>query len=364
MKLQADAKELSNALSKLVKIASGNRAQEILNHVLLETGDNVLKLTANNLDMSITTSVKAYIVTPGEFTLPANKFSQIVESCKKQITLEIKDTVATIKEGKSSIKIQGIEAKDYPRVQFDSSNTVEIDSSILLNGLTKTVFAVMPSKLSGGLLSGVYLNITNNKIEFAGTDGNRLSTYEAEVNLKHSITALIPQDIVIELVKLIPKDSLAILSITKDTIYFKFNQLFITARLLEGQYPRYKQLIPQDNDNIALIDRSKLISVLKKIKIITETQTNKVSKVVFKFKDDVLSISYNSTEGQLTEELSCSYKGKELDLGFNPRYIFDVLSLIGSDQVYLKMQGSLNPVLVLPVDQDPFVNLIMPMPIN
>ena len=369
MKFTARVDELNNALSKMVKIASGNR-QQILNHILIEAKDRLLTLTVNNLEMAITISIDADVLIEGKFTLPAVRFSQIVVSSKKQVTVEIIESEAIITEGKSKIKIQGISASEFPKPKTTELDFFEIDSQVFLNGLTKTVYATDHIN-SNSVLNAVSLNIDNNKIEMAATDGNRLASYENEIQLDKTLTALIPRDTALELIKLCPKQGNISLSLNQNSIYFMFDQLFFISRLLEGQYPRYKQLIPHHNENIAQINTADLITALKKINIILgvakveNTGKNyKINITNFKFTDNNLSISYKSSEGDLSEELGCIYSGQDLSINFSFNYVLDVLKLIETKDVCFKMGGALSSALILPTSEERFTNLIMPTQIR
>lgn len=369
MKIGIEKQNLLKILGRAQNIVEKRNTMPVLINVLLEASKNTLKIFATNLEVSLTTETEAEIKEPGKVAVSAKSLFDIIKELpdgKIELTKGDNNWLR-ITQGKSVFNLVGISPDEYPI--FPSHTTkdfMEIESSVFTDMIAKTIYSVSTDETRYHL-NGVYFErpIGNNKKDgylMVATDGHRLSI----VNHMDKNSTEVNEGVII------PRKGLSEIYKLLETTEGKFKmaiegaQLIVVQdastlmiRLIEGKYPNYKQLIPQNLGEKVRISREQLLSSLKRVSLLS----NQKSKgVTLNFADNLLEITSNNPElGDAREEIIVDYKGKSLKIGFNAKYIMDVLNSIGEDEVNFDLKDQLSPGVVTPNTDNGYTCVIMPM---
>lgn len=372
MKFNIEKNALLQGLRMVEKITLQRGIQPVLANILMEAVDGrTLKLTSTDLDILIKCNVKATIKEEGSITLPAKKLLEIVSKLPdKAINFVLgENNVVEITCGNSKFDIVGIDANEFPQVLdeelLNSPDKIDVEIKPFLKAVKQTVFSTA-SYDTNNILSGVYCKIINNELEMAATDGNRLSRIVEKVSTTDDkdISVVIPSKTLNELVRLIADsddDKFSIL-VKKGQILFKLDDRVLLSRLLEGQYPKYQQLIPEKGEKIAVVDREELISALDRASTMVNERT---SIVKFTFSDNKLLLKADTSDaGSSMDLVEVEYKEEELIIAFNYKYVLEALKIMDSEKVRIDLNSSLSATLFKPFNDENYICLVMPVQIR
>lgn len=369
MKFKIQKDILYNALNAVVKAAATKSIQPVLSNVLMETIDNQIKFCATDLDISIEVRVSAVIEEEGSITLPVKKLSEIVSKLPNNeisFNLNTENNITEIKCGNSKFDIIGINSSEFPPISYpESEDLIEVELEPFLKAIKQVAFASSGYD-TNNILSGVFFNINNNVLEMAATDGNRLTrvikNIETENNKEYSV--VIPSKTLTEFSKILlgTDDKNVFITIKNGQISFKLTDRFLVSRILEGQYPKYQQLIPSNYENYVLINRDNLISSLDR----TSTMVNERTSIIkFIFKENNLNLLADTPNfGDCSDNVEIDYDKDELIIAFNYKYVLDALKVIDTDNIKMELNGPLSSVLIKPDSEEDYLNLIMPVQIR
>ncbi len=306
--------------------------QPVLANILVETVDkSTLKFSATDFDLTVVTLVQAQVKEEGKITLPAKKLSEIVSKLSDNL-IEFKLNPETnsmnIKCKSTKFDIIGISANEFPEIvknEFEEESAIEIEIKPFNKAIKQAGFAAAGYELNN-LLSGVVCDISENVLEMASTDGNRLARVREKIeNNKKQNQLIIPSKTLQEFEKMssfINEDSIKIYT-DKTRVIFKSENTMLISRLLEGQYPKYNQLIPNESPKEAVVNISQLISSLERVAIMVNEKT---SIVKFEFKENKLILSADTPDsGASEDEFDIDYQAEEMKIAFNYKYVLDAL---------------------------------------
>lgn len=313
------------------------------------------------------------VTTQGSITLPAKKLNEIISKLPDQpinFSLDTETNKTEIKCGNSKFDLLGIASTEFPNVVeneliSDSADSIDIEITPFLKAIKQTVFAAAVYD-SNNVLSGVYCNISDNKLEMAATDGNRLSRAIENINNEDNkdYSVVIPSKTLNELSKLITGSSEDKLSIVvkNGQIAFRLKDRYLTSRLLDGQYPKYQQLIPQSSEKKAVIDREAFVASLDRASVMVNERT---SIVKFTFDDNKVLLKSDTPDfGDSMELLEAEFTDDELIIAFNYKYVLEALKIMESEKVRVELGGSLSATMFKPESEDDYLCLIMPVQIR
>ena len=373
MKFLVKKEDIFNGIRLVANVAAMKTTQQpVLANILIETlNENSLRLTATDFDLTISTSVEAQIVEEGKITLPAKKLNDIVSRLSdKLITFELnKDTNSVnIQCENTKFDIIGISASEYPNVleiNLSDDNSTDIDMKPFVKAMRQAGFAAASFE-TNSVLSGVVCDIKENVLEMASTDGNRLARVREHIsNLKNKSSQLIiPSRTVNEFLKmssLLNDDSLKIYT-DKTKLILKTEKTMLISRLMEGQYPKYNQLIPNENPKVAVVNKNKLLSALERVSIMVNEKT---SIVKFEFNENKITLKADTPDAGASEEsFDIDYKNEDILIAFNYKYVIDGLKNIDQDEVKVEMNTNLSATVFRPNSEDDYISLIMPVQIR
>ena len=373
MKFVIQQEDLNNGIKTVENAASTKALQPVLLNILIETiGTNAIRLVATDLDLTIITEVDAQVEEEGRITLPTKTLNEIVSKLgNKLITFEKPEDTSTVNITcqKSKFDIIGISANEFPpevyNVETNEEEGFRIDVKPLTKAAKKAGFAAA-SYESSNLLSGIVCSINGETLEIASTDGNRL----ARVREKITNTDETPRQLIIpartmsefnKVSAYIKEDSVQVYA-EKTKMVIKSEKITIISRLLDGQYPKYEQLIPPESPKNIIVNKNDLLSALERVAIMVD---NKTSIVKFDLKPNQLLLTADTSDsGKSEEELSIDYAGEEMVIAFNHKYVQDALRNIECEEVKIGMNTSLSATVFRPNCEEDFVCLIMPVQIR
>lgn len=365
MKLLCTQENLKNGIGIVEKIIGKNINLPILDNVLLEATEGKLKIASTNLEIGITCWIRSKIETKGAITIPVKIFSNFVSNLPSGSTIKIeeKNGIVGIESENYKANIKGIEAKDYPLIpQIEDEPALEINAQDLKIALMKVISA---SSLNDARpeLTGIFMhtNIKDGQIKFAATDSFRLSesTIITKINKREDFSLIIPGKTAHEVIRIIGDSSESVkISNTESQILFNLGDIHIISRLINGNYPSYTQIIPNEFTTEFLVSKEELVKGLKMASFFAGSN-NDVKINILKEK---ISISSSSSEvGDNITDITIENSGKEVELIFNYRYIIDGLLNIDSPQVKLMVSGQHTPTILKNEKNGNFLYLVMPI---
>jgi len=364
MKAQILKENLAKALSVAGRVVSTRGSLEILSHVLLSTEKGRLRVSATNLEIGINYWVGGKIEKEGDITIPARLFIDVVNSISSEkIDLSVEELNVRVKSENDNLVIKGISAEEFPVIPtIQGTPSFTIKASILKDALNLVNFAAALEE-SRPVLSGIYFNLDGDKLTIAATDSYRLAEYvlKLEKKVEKKIEIIVPARTMIELSRVIADlDEEIKVFINDNQILFSAKDIEFTSRLIEGQFPDYKQIIPKDNETKAVLQSSEFTNALKVASLFARESANSINLVV-KPKGEVEIKAISAQIGESDTVIKADVEGKEGEITFNSKYLLDVLNNLKVKAVTLEISGKLSPG-VIRVDNGPeYVYIIMPL---
>lgn len=366
MNLSIAKDQLLAGLQSVQNIVSTRTTLPVLSNVLLRAEQDRLALTATDLDVTISCAVAATVKTPGSTTVPVKKLFTIVrELSASEIELETDDKHTTsVRSGASFFKIRGLGAEEFPAMpKFQEDRKVEISQDKLRTMLKRTSFATSSDE-SRYVLNGIFFSLKEQKLTLVATDGRRLAMAEeeAEVGERSQGDFIVPSKAVNELGRLLQDQGQVVLFIGENQACFtlkdeKGSSATIITKLIEGNYPNYRQVIPGEAKERIALGREDFLHALRRAEIMTSEKQNSVKLA---FTKNNLAISANSPDiGEAQESMAINYKGRDISIAFNPGYLIDPLNALNNDEIFLDLIDELSPGVVK--INGPFLYVVMPM---
>ena len=366
MNLTISKEQIINGLQAVQNVVSTRTTLPILSNVLLRAEGNRLEFTATDLDVTIASAVEAKVEKAGATTVPVKKLFGIVrELGNPEIEIEVDEKhVCTIRSGSSFYKIHGLNADEFPPLPvFKEDKKIVLPQEKLKGMMKKTSFAISTDE-SRYVLNGIFISLKDHKMTMVATDGRRLALVDEEVDVTESSHGefILPAKTVTELNRLLADKGEVEVRYDENQASFtlkddKGGSILIVSKLIEGNYPNYRQVIPAETKERVGLGREEFLHALKRAEIMTSEKSNSVK---LSFGKNKLEITANSPEvGEAKETLAINYKGVEMAIAFNPKYMIDPLNALTNDEVFIELIDELSPG-VLKIN-GPFLYVVMPM---
>jgi DNA polymerase-3 subunit beta len=367
MKVSIAKDQLLTGLQAVQNVVSSRTTLAILSNVLIRATGNRLEMTATDLDVSVSLAVAASVQVEGAVTLPAKKLFGITrELAAPEIELVLGDkSVVSIQAGTSFYKIHGMPAEDFPSLPtFAEQKVVTLQQQRLKSMLRKTSFAVSTDE-SRFVLNGIYFSLKEDKVSLVATDGRRLALTDEEVELPEGAEGdfIVPTKAINELNRLLGAGAVDIrfgdnqVGLTLHPSEEGGHATYVISKLVDGTYPNFRQVIPQESLERVTLPREELLQALKRAEIMTSDKSNSVKMA---FTKNQLAITANTQDvGEARETLTINYKGKDIAIAFNPTYLMDPLKALETDEIFFEISDELSPGVVK--CNEPFLYVIMPM---
>src|SRR6202048_4754621 len=364
MKFSVSKDKLLEGLSTVQNVVSTRTTLPILSNVLLQASDGEIRLTTTDLDVGVRGTIEAQVERTGATTLPARRLFAIVrELPASEIYVDVDSkNFASIRSGASFFKILGLPEEEFPPLaRFDNAKDFTIGQKELKDGLKKTSYAISTDE-TRYVLNGVLFSFKDNKLTLVATDGRRLTLVDLEVEFprSHEVDLIVPTKAVTELQRLLTDEGDVKVSMGSGQIAFDLNKTLLVSKLIEGNYPNYRQVIPSEAKERVTLERETFLNSLRRVSLLASDKSNSIK---LNFTKNNIDITANTPEvGEAKEALPVTYKGGEFSIAFNPEFLMAPLRNLTEDEVFLDLIDEMSPG-VLKI-QTPFLYVLMPMRIS
>jgi len=364
MKIEAIKGQLEEALNKADKIAGKNQSLPVLSGFYLDARDNLLVIKATNLDLGISVSLPVKVLEPGIVVVPAHIISSFVSSLTsdRSISLQTKNQVLDIKTKTTKTSIKTLPSEEFPIIpEIGSDNTFSLPARDLVFGIRSVIYAAAIGSIKPEL-SSISVTHEGEFLVFAATDSFRLAEKKIKVKkVPHFKKILIPQKNALEIIKIFDRgDEEVSLSIEEHQMALRSNGVYITSRIIDGNFPDYRQIIPKESSTTAVALKQDLVASLKTSLIFSDSMNQLVLRLLPKEKKFEIE-SKNSTVGESVQSLGAVLEGEDISINVNHRYFTDCFQSVMTDSMSLSFSGLAKPIVVSGVGDKSFLYLVMPM---
>ena len=371
MKFICEKANLLKAINSVVRGVSSKTTMPILEGILIQTNDNQVKLTTYDLELGIEYVIDCEVLEQGNTVVTATVFSEIIRKLPDtdiSITVDEKELLVIECEG-SLYKLATMNPLEFPELPtINEENWVELEQNTLKDMIRKTIFAVS-TETHRPIFTGCLFEVKNNKINVVAVDGYRLgwksSALEESVN---DFKVVIPGKTLNEVNKIISDSFEKIkISIAKNQALFEMENCKIVTRLLEGEFLDYERVIPKNWETRIKANKKELQECFERISLISMSSIEKERKYPVKVSVEIgkVVISCKNQAGDAKEEIFLTTEGKNLEVGFNPKYFLDALKAIEDEEIYVEFGSSLSPSIIKSVeDTGDYVYMILPIRIQ
>ena len=371
MKFVVSSSVLLKQLSAVNGVIANNPIVPILENFLFQIDQNQLTVTASDLQTVMITTLAIESTDSGAIAVPARLLLDTLRGLPDQpITFKIdKDTFGTeIITENGRYKLSGENPIDFPKVpQVTKSISVSIPADVLGSAIANTIFAVSNDDLRPAM-TGVYVQLSAEYTNFVATDGHRLIRYRrTDMKSEHESTLIIPRKALTLLKATLPSDDTTVTAdFSSANAFFSFNNIRMICRLIDERFPDYENAIPQNNPNVMTINRSEFLGSLKRISIYSNKTTHQI-RLKLAQNDLVISAEDLDYSNEANERLTCDYEGEEMEIGFNAKFMVEMLGNISSNMISLEMSQPNRAGLIIPSDKkenEDILLLVMPVMLN
>lgn len=368
MKFIVSSSVLLKQLAAINGVITTNPVVPILENFLFEISDGTLTITASDLQTSMITELPVEAKEIGSIAVPAKILIETLRNLPEQpVTFTIDENTYSIELSSDNgrYKLSGENATDFPKVPgVKNGYSLEMSSEILSSALYNTIFAASNDELRPAM-TGVYFNITDTNATFVATDGHRLIRYrrvDVAADMDNSI--IIPRKALNLIKATLPTDETIVkIDFNASNAFFSFNNIKMICRLIDERFPDYENAIPADNNSKLEIDKQELLSSLKRIAIYANKTTNQVR---LKITGSELQISAEDLDfsNEANERLSCDYEGEDMEIGFNAKFLIEMLNNIHSKNINLLLSAPNRAGLIVPAEKsenEDILMLVMPV---
>lgn len=357
-------------LQSISGVLSTNSSLPILDNFLFEINDDKLIVLASDLETTMITSLEVQVEESGKIAIPAKLLLDVLKNlpdqpCSFRITSDFGIEIG-YDNGKS--KMVGFNAEEYPKLPvLENKSSVRITGEILSRAINKTLFATGNDELRP-VMSGVFCQFSDKEITFVATDAHKLVRYtRKDFAADGNASFILPKKPLNLLKSNVRGDEDLTIEFNSSNAIFTFNDLTLICRLIDGKYPNYEAVIPKENPNVLTIDRQQFLSSIKRVSIFSNKTTHQI-KLKLAGSELMLSAEDLDFSNEANERLVCNYDGDDMEIGFNSRFLVDMLSNLDTTEVRLAMSipskaGLLMPNLPENQDED-ILMLVMPVMIN
>ncbi len=364
MKFTCNTKDLSDACSNVMRAVSTKVTIPTIEGILIECGSDTLSLTGYDFEFGINTTLQANVVEPGAIVINAKVISDIIRKLPEgNVTFDISGTSVSIISGAAQYNIMGIDADDYPELPSVSGGyPLFLNEKILQSMVSQTLFAVADNESSKPVHTGLKFELTLNQLKLIGVDGYRLAVRKETVQYDgEDISFIVPKKTIRELIKLMGNedDKNVSISVGKRHIVFDVENYSIISRLLDGDFLDYNAAIPKMAATTVLMNTSDAIECIERTLPVIEN--DKKNPIRCLFDNDEMRVSTVSSLGRVVDYTHANVSGDRVEIGFNSKFILDALHAADTDQVKLELNSAVSPAKVMPIQDDSFLFLVLPM---
>jgi DNA polymerase III subunit beta len=371
MKFIVSSSALLKQLSSINGVVTNNPVVPILENFLFEISDGTLTITASDLETSMITELPVEAKESGRIAAPARILLDTLKNLPDQpVTFTIDEETYTIEISSSNgrYKLSGENATDFPRVPVvKGGSAIEIPSNVLARAINKTIFAVSNDELRPAM-TGIFVQLRSDNVTFVATDGHRLLRYRrTDITNTQEASLIIPRKAFTLLKSTLPSEVTAVrVEFNQSNAFFSFDNIRMICRLIDERYPDYENVIPVQNPNKLVIERGALLSSVRRISIYSNKTTHQIR---LKLSGSELQVSAEDLDfsNEANERLSCQYEGEDMEIGFNAKFLIEMLNNLDSDEITFELSTPNRAGLLMPIaneDNETVLMLVMPVMLN
>lgn len=351
-------------------VLSTSNALPILDNFLFEINDGQLSVSASDLETTMRTTMEVEAKEEGKIAIPAKLLLDVLKNlpdqpCTFLVDMDTLSVEIAYDNGKS--KMVGYNGDEFPRTpELQNSSSIRISGEIVSNAINKTLFATGVDDLRP-VMSGVFCQFSPENITFVATDAHKLVRYTRTDSQADGSSAFILPKKPLNLLKSNLKgDEEVQLEYNDSNAVFRFNDVVLVCRLIDGKYPNYEAVIPKENPNVLTIDRLQFLSSIKRVSIFANKTTHQIK---LKLAGSELALSAEDIDfaNEANERLTCNYSGEDMEIGFNSRFLMEMLNNLESTEVRLEMSAPNRAGLLMPsehAENEDILMLVMPVMLN
>ncbi len=365
MQFKIEKEVFLKALGQVQGIIEKKHTIPILANVHIYAQNDEIVLTATDLEIGVRSKFSANVLENGKVTVSAKKLFEIIrELPDREILFKSKENCwIEINCGKSIFNLVGLSSDEYPKFpEVISDNLSSISSNMLNEMIDKTIFSISNDETKYNL-NGIFIKYENEKLSMISTDGHRLSYSFNNIKDKFIFFEkglILPKKGIYELRKIISKENENLkIGVVDNNFVVIDEDTILIMRLVDGEFPDYKRVIPEKCDTTSILNKEEFFHALKRISILSSEKTKGI-KISFE-KNKALLTSSNPDLGDAREEIDISYSGPDISIGFNSKYILDILQAIEENFIEFHLKDNLSPGLIEPEKNKNFISVIMPM---
>lgn len=371
MKFIVSTNSLLKHLQSVQGVINSSSVLPILDNFLFEIEDKSLTICTTDLNTTMKTSLPIEGKGKAKIAVPSKILLETLKSLPDQpITFSFDDNTFAIEinTDKGKYKLSGENGEDFPAIpEVNRASSFSMPASALLSAVTNTLFAVGTDELRQAM-TGVKFELDTNSINFVATDAHKLVLHTIKkIAIEETGGFIVPRKALNLLKSALPgDDTLVTIDHNSTNVFFSFKEIHLVCRLIDQKYPDYTAVIPKDNTNILTINRAEFLNTLRRISIYSNKTTYQVR---LKIKGSELQVSAEDLDfsNQADETLACEYSGSDMEIGFNARFLIEMLNTLGGATIRFEMSLPSRPGVMLPTDQEPneeTLMLIMPVMLN
>ena len=375
MKFTINRDHFSSGLQLLTSVVGTRKTMPILQNVLIEAHDNLIRLTTTNLDLGARCSLKADVSEKGSITLPIKEIGRIVrELADIEVSVETSDSSkATISTRGSIFNVIGMDSKEFPPLpELENKKEFKLERTEMVSMLKSVSYAQSVNE-ERYMLKGVFFQISKEKLSLVATDGRRLAVTDRKMDNKdiNEGEFILPSLTVSEIEKIPPVGNLLNISFTDRQVSFELlieeseeeggfkESVYLVSKVVEGKYPNYKQVIPKDDFNEAIVERELMQECVNRAALVSD------EKITLRIKTNQMEITGQSTLGDACESMPINFEGEDAAVSFNPRFLLDPLKSITRDKISLEFRDDMSPGVFRVNDEENnnlnFLCVVMPI---
>lgn len=362
MHFYIETKSLNAGLATVNKALSAHPVMNILEGIYLQCTDNTILLRCSDLSLQIECMLHASVEEPGEIVLPGRLFSEMMRKMPEDtMEFRLEDNTAHLKCGRARFSMQCMNPDEYPLMSFQGPHlSIQVSQCALKNMIRKTVFATAQDE-SKPILTGVLLQTDETGLTLVALDGYRLARTKAPLSRAYEMNeAVVPAKSINEIARtLTDSDESIDLIFTNTHVMLDMKHTKITARLLDGEFVRYNQMLPKEHMTRVRINRAALFESIERAMLMAREGNNNL--VRFRIDQETLVINSNSAIGKIDEEIPIHCDGGDMEIAFNAKYFSDVLKVLEEEELFLDFKNNISPCVVHPIQGEAYYYLILPV---
>ena len=366
MKLTSSKYEFLKGVNAVSKAVSNKTTMDILKCILIEAFDGVIKLTANDTELGIETIIEGDIIEPGQIALEAKIFTEIIKKIPDNDVY-----IESDESGKTKIECEQIECTIMGRLgndfshlpEIEKNNKITISQFDLKEVIRQTIFSISDNE-NNKLMTGELLSVTNDTFTMTSLDGHRISIRNIQLSESYPKTeVIVPGKTLSEVSKILPgeADDMVNIYLTDRHILFEFDQTKIVSRLLEGKFYAISQMLSNDYETKIHLNKMEMQRCLDRSTLFTKDSDKK--PIVFKIENDKMNVVISSPIGSMKDQIPIKKEGKDLTIGFNPRFLIDALRVIDEEEITIYLINSIAPCIIKD-EEATYLYLILPINIS